>query len=81
MPTSIAQFYQQHNRLVVRDLGSVHGTYVNGSRVTEAVLSAGDQLALGLTTFLVECFDKDEEGLYQEAVDALEAVDACVGVA
>ena len=43
--------------------------------------SAGDQLALGLMTFLVECFDKDEEGFYQEAVDALEAADACVGVA
>ena len=77
-------FYQQANRLVVRDLGSVHGTYVNGSRVTEAVLTAGDQLALGLMTFLVECFDADEEGLYQEAqeaVHAMQAIDACVGVA
>jgi pSer/pThr/pTyr-binding forkhead associated (FHA) protein len=73
---------RQDNRLVVRDLGTVHGTYVNGSPVTEAELATGDHLSLGQMTFLVECFpNRDEEGLYQEAVDALQAVEACAGVA
>ena len=37
--------------VVVRDLGSSHGTYVNGQRIDEATLHAGDQLGVGLTSF------------------------------
>jgi pSer/pThr/pTyr-binding forkhead associated (FHA) protein len=33
--------------LVVRDLGSATGVFVNGSRVAEARLTAGDELAIG----------------------------------
>jgi pSer/pThr/pTyr-binding forkhead associated (FHA) protein len=40
------------DELVVSDLGTVHGTFVNNARVTEAVLRHGDELAIGLTTFL-----------------------------
>jgi pSer/pThr/pTyr-binding forkhead associated (FHA) protein len=42
------------DRLVVTDLGSVHGTFVNGSRITESILSAGDELGIGMMTFLVQ---------------------------
>ncbi len=38
--------------IVVRDLGSSHGTFVNGHRVDETVLQSGDQLGVGLTSFL-----------------------------
>lgn len=37
----------------VRDLGSSNGTFVNGDRITEAVLEEGNSLAAGGTTFLV----------------------------
>ena len=47
--------------LVVSDLGSVHGTFVNGARVMESVLSHGDELAVGLTTFLVDVGQTSEE--------------------
>jgi adenylate cyclase len=40
--------------LVVRDLGSTNGTFVNGSRVAEAVLKSGDRLAIGRTEFVVQ---------------------------
>lgn len=40
--------------LVVRDLGSVNGTYVNGKRVTEHALKAGDELAVGPAHFVVQ---------------------------
>jgi pSer/pThr/pTyr-binding forkhead associated (FHA) protein len=40
--------------LVVRDLGSVHGTFVNGTRIRESALLPGDELALGMLTFLVQ---------------------------
>ena len=38
--------------LVVRDLGSSHGTFVNGARVNETVLKSGDRLGVGLTSFV-----------------------------
>jgi pSer/pThr/pTyr-binding forkhead associated (FHA) protein len=39
--------------LVVRDLGSTNGTLVNGQHVTEAPLTPGDRLTVGMTTFVV----------------------------
>ncbi len=39
--------------LVVRDLGSKYGTYVNESRVREACLWPGSKLTLGLNSFFV----------------------------
>jgi predicted component of type VI protein secretion system len=35
---------------VVRDLGSMHGTWVNDERVQEAEIHPGDKLSIGLTT-------------------------------
>lgn len=43
--------------LLVRDLGSTHGTYVNGEQVREAYLHSGDHLSVGLATFRVELDD------------------------
>ena len=37
--------------LRVRDLGSRHGTWVNGALVSEACLQPGDRLTVGITTF------------------------------
>lgn len=38
--------------LVVRDLGSTHGTYVNGRRVSETRLRPDDKLTVGMTSFV-----------------------------
>jgi len=40
--------------IMVRDLGSLHGTFVNGSRITRSTRAPGDELAVGMMTFLVE---------------------------
>lgn len=40
--------------LVVRDLGSKHGTFVNGQAVATAELRPGDELTIGLSRFLVQ---------------------------
>jgi len=37
--------------LVVRDLGSKHGTFVNGQRVDQARLLPEDTITVGLTSF------------------------------
>lgn len=42
-----AQIEQRHGRYVLRDLGSRHGTQVNGQPVQEVVLRDGDVLSLG----------------------------------
>lgn len=38
--------------VVVRDLGSTHGTYVNGRQISEARLRPDDKLTVGLTSFV-----------------------------
>lgn len=40
--------------LTVRDLGSSNGTYVNGKRVAQSPLKAGDKLSVGPVTFVVQ---------------------------
>jgi len=47
--------------VVVRDLGSSNGTYVNGKRVAESKLSAGDQLEVGPVVFVVQIDGKPRE--------------------
>jgi pSer/pThr/pTyr-binding forkhead associated (FHA) protein len=42
------------NVLLVRDLGSKHGTFVNGRSVLEAELRPGDLLNIGITRFVVQ---------------------------
>jgi pSer/pThr/pTyr-binding forkhead associated (FHA) protein len=43
-----------NDTLVVRDLGSMLGTFVNGLNVTTARLMPGDKLTVGITSFLVD---------------------------
>ncbi len=41
----------EHGSLVVRDLGSLNGTWINGRRVEQARLTAGDRLRIGPVVF------------------------------
>lgn len=47
-----ARIEKRNGAFVIRDLQSRNGTFVNGSRVTEAVLSANDRLRFGETVFV-----------------------------
>lgn len=40
--------------ITVKDLGSSNGTYVNGKRVAESPLKAGDKLSVGPVVFVVQ---------------------------
>ncbi len=42
------------DRLLIRDLGSRHGVWVNGDRTEEARLRAGDEVAIGPLVFRFE---------------------------
>ena len=41
-------------QLLIRDLGSRHGTYVNDMQIDECPLNIDDQLRIGLTRFIVK---------------------------
>jgi DNA-binding NtrC family response regulator len=51
------------SQLFIQDLGSKNGTYVNGVRVEEADLRAGDKVQVGEATFVVEALDADDVAL------------------
>ena len=40
--------------LRIRDLGSRNGTYLNGKRIDEAVVQAGDSIKIGPLTFVLQ---------------------------
>ncbi len=45
------EIFESDGHLVVRDMGSLNGTFVNNERITEAILPPGDLLTLGTVTF------------------------------
>jgi pSer/pThr/pTyr-binding forkhead associated (FHA) protein len=47
------KFVVEDEQLKVIDMGSRHGTYVNGERVDEAWIERGDEINIGLTTLRV----------------------------
>ena len=48
------EIVQHQGRLLVRDLGSLNGTYVGNERVSEAELPSGELLTVGSVTFRAE---------------------------
>lgn len=49
------EIYEDNGQLVVRDMGSLNGTFVNNTRLTEPVyLPSGDLLTIGDVTFRAE---------------------------
>ena len=42
-----ATFRREGDHFVVRDVGSLNGTYVNRQRIDEAVLHTGDEVQIG----------------------------------
>jgi pSer/pThr/pTyr-binding forkhead associated (FHA) protein len=42
-----AEFVREGQTFVVRDIGSLNGTYVNRSRIDQSVLRAGDEVQIG----------------------------------
>jgi len=50
---SHCEIKEENGLLVVQDLGSRHGTFVNGTRVTRCCLWPGDALTVGTNSYLV----------------------------
>ncbi len=52
-----AEILLRGNEVVVRDLNSTNGTYINGEKITEAVLKPGQILRLGTVEMRLETGD------------------------
>jgi pSer/pThr/pTyr-binding forkhead associated (FHA) protein len=48
------EFRRQDDALVLKDLNSANGTYLNNERVTESQVSAGDQVTVGPVSMIVQ---------------------------
>jgi hypothetical protein len=55
------ELYESAGQLMVRDLGSLNGTFVNNQRVTESPLPAGELLTVGTVTFRA-VYEAEEAG-------------------
>jgi sulfur carrier protein ThiS len=44
---TIAEFIRREGQFLVRDVGSLNGTYVDRDRIEEAVLKDGDEVQIG----------------------------------
>lgn len=49
-----ARLFARDGVLVLTDLGSTNGTLVNGNRITEVALGAGDRIQLGASSLVIE---------------------------
>ena len=74
-----ARFEDRGDAWAVVDLGSTNGTHVNGQRVQDAILAAGDRITLGTTVLRYEVQDAvDQE--YDDLLDRLLNIDELSGL-
>lgn len=67
------ELLMERGSVLVRDLGSTNGTYVNGTRADAVEIADGDKISVGATTILKFSYQDGidelyEQGLYRSAV-------------
>ncbi len=63
------ELVQEEGRILVKDLGSSNGTFVNGARVKQRELKAGDTLGVGPITFVLEVQGERSQAASDEPAD------------
>lgn len=69
---------EKRSELMVRDLGSSNGTFVNSKRISETNLHPGDRLSVGPVTFIVQINGEPADVKPSDAAPSLEDSDAAV---
>jgi diguanylate cyclase (GGDEF)-like protein len=60
----------RHNKIVIHDLDSTNGTFVNGERISSHVLCEGDLISIGVTTLKFAFQSEVDNAFYEEIVDS-----------
>lgn len=60
-----------HGSLIVRDLGSTNGLYVDGRRVEKATVSLGTEVRIGVLVMRVDLTDDELDEISQEKSGAV----------
>ena len=83
----LGEVSRKHCRLIIEadtlraeDMGSSNGTFVNGARVQEAIIQAGDALQIGSVVFVVQIDGVPADGEIQPAAGAPVEGDTKTGV-
>jgi hypothetical protein len=53
-----ASLYRENGPLRLRDLGSTHGTWLNGARIQDEALEVGDRIQMGNSLLVVQAGDR-----------------------
>jgi pSer/pThr/pTyr-binding forkhead associated (FHA) protein len=69
---------EKRSEVIVRDLGSSNGTYLNGKRIAESTLKPGDRLTVGPVTFIVQIDGEPATIKPEDAAPILEEAEAVV---
>lgn len=64
--------------VALRDLGSTNGTYVNGKRIAETRLKAGDRVSIGPVVFVLQVDGQPANISMNDAAPRLEDADGAV---
>jgi pSer/pThr/pTyr-binding forkhead associated (FHA) protein len=74
------ELYEADGKLMVRDLGSLNGTFVNNERITESPLDPGELLTVGTVTFRAVYSTADKPGDDSKTMSLPKASDKTVKV-
>ncbi len=69
-------FRAPDGRYVLRDLGSLNGTYIAGERISEKVLEDGDEISMGSTKLVFRASDAQQQVLHQVTISPPEALES-----
>ncbi|MCG8585742.1 MAG: FHA domain-containing protein [Pirellulales bacterium] len=71
---------ESNGQIIVRDLGSLNGTFIGGQRINEAPLNNGDELMVGSVTFRVQLGEGAAVGGPTEQGPIPQGVDPATGL-
>ena len=69
--TDCAELIDPYGSLIVRDLGSTNGVYVDGRRVEKATLSMGAEVRIGVLTMRVDLTDDEIDEISEQGTGAV----------
>ncbi len=74
-----ASLHYENGKATLKDMGSTNGTFVNGQRIQEFVLSDGDKIQISSSTILKYAYQDKIENIFHNELYKMAVVDALTG--